>query len=286
MRELPYLISDVREQTDNRDTNGVKDREFIRYFNDGVKTIQAIIFKNNPLCNFYQESVIFSPTNGTREYDLPSDCYGDNAVSMIELEGNSHWYPIERVWPEDGANFFGWFVRGKKIVISGCEDRNLSQRIRVWYFKRIPRFDKSWAKVTGVAGQVITLTDIDSDLFQVDRFASFKQPDGSDRLDAIPFVKTSATTITATGDITTVVANDLLTMGKKSSMTLDIPDECEPYLLDYVAKRVYGRNNYGTDASKLDQFTEEERSNIIAIFADASQALVRAPITDTEYLRI
>ena len=63
-------------------------------------------------------------------------------------------------------------------------------------------------------------------------------------------------------------------------------EEVEPYLMDYVAQRIFGRNNYGEDWNKANFWTSEERSNIISIFADASQAETRAPITDTEYMRI
>lgn len=287
MKELEFLINDVREQTDNNDTNGVKDREFVRYFNDGVKTIQAIIFKNNPLCSYYQEPVIYSPVANSRVYDLPSDCYGDNAVSMVEMESSANeWYPVDRVWPEDGNSFFGWFTRNKQVVISGDPDRTLSQRIRVWYFKRLPRFDKAWATVDSVAGQIITITVSDAEMFKVDRFISILTAAGVVRVANLSYVKTSATTITVVGDLTGVVATDVIVMGKNSLLTVDLPEECEPYLTDYVAQRVVGRNNYTEDWNKMNFWTSEERSNIIAIFADAAQAQARAPITDTEYMRI
>lgn len=290
MKELQFLINDVREQTDNNDTNGVKDREFVRYFNDGVKTIQALIFKNNPLCSYYQEPLVITPVPNTRIFDLPTDCYADNAVSLVEMKGNSgsadDWYPIDRVWPEDGQAFFGWYTRNKQLYISGQEGRTLSAQMRVWYFKRLPRFDKAWATYVSRAGQVITLSGVDLDLFKIDRFCSFITPAGSVRVAGLSFVKTTDTTITVVGDISSLVAGDMLVLGKNSLMTLDVPEECEPYLTDYVAQRVVGRNNYTEDWNKMNFWTAEERSNITAIFADASQAQTRAPITDTEYMRI
>ena len=286
MKEIKFLIYDVREQTDNRDENGVKDREFVRYFNDGVKTIQVLIFKNNPLCSYYQEPVIYSPINNLREHDLHSDCFGDNAVSLVQIESEGKWFPLERVWPEDGNTFFGWYTRNKQVVISGAPDRTISQRIKVWYFKRLPRFDKAWATVVSVAGQVITLSNVDAEMFKVDRFISILTVDGAVRVANLSFVKTTDTTITVVGSLAGVVASDVIVMGKNSLMTVDIPEECEPYLMDYVAQRVVGRNNYTEDWNKMNFWTSEERGNIISIFADASQAEVRAPITDTDYLGI
>jgi hypothetical protein len=288
MKEIQFLIHDVREQTDNTDTNGIKDREIIRYFNDGVKGIQAIIFKNNPLCSYHQEPVIFSPISGSRVYDLPSDCYGDNAVSMVEIKSSGEiWQAIERVWPEDVNGQFGWFTRNQQVVISGKEDRTLDQDIRVWYFKRTPRFDKAWGTVTGVpVGQVITINNNDNEMFKVDRFITVFTAAGVVKLQNIPFTRASDTTLTAVGDITSLVAGDVILMGKISTLELRMPEEIEPYLLDYVAQRIVGRNSYTEQWEKTNYWTSEERGNIISIFADAAQAQTRAPITDTEYLEI
>ena len=287
MREIKYLINDVREQTDNRDINGVKDKEIIRYFNDGVRAIQAIIFKNNPLSSYFQEPEIYPSTSGSREYTLPSDCFGDNAVSMVEAQGSGDcWTPMDRVWPED--KFYGWFTRNKKVVISGDESLAFPESIRVWYFKRLAKFDKAWGKVVSVLGQVVTIEEVDTDFSTVDKFCSFVTEDGTAKLSGLRILSSTDTTITfpAGVDVSSLVAGDLLLMGANVSLTLDLPEEVESYLMDYVAKRVYGRNNYTSDTSKIEYFTEEGRANILAIFGDASQAVTRTPITDTDYLRL
>lgn len=287
MREIIYLIDDVRIQTDNRDKNGVKDKEIIRYFQDGVRAIQAVIFKNNPLSAYFQEPKIYPVTSGSREYTLPSDCFADNAVSMVETQGSGNcWSSLDRVWPED--KFYGWFTRNKKVVLSGDESKAFPNSIRVWYFKRLARFDKAWAKVDSVAGQVVTLTEVDTDFGLVDRYCSFVDSDGISKLAGLRISAFDTTTVTfpAGVDVSSLVAGDQLLMGANTSLLLDLPEEVESYLMDYVAKRVYGRNNYGTDASKIDVFSMEERDNIAAIFGDASQAITRTPITDTSYLRL
>ena len=84
MKRLEYLINDVRLATDNTDTNGVKDREIIEYFNDAVKYIQLLIFKNQPLCTFFLKEYVYSPVTPDAEYDLPADCYADNGISTVE----------------------------------------------------------------------------------------------------------------------------------------------------------------------------------------------------------
>lgn len=292
MKELQYLIQDVREQTDNVDTNGVKDREIVRYFNDGVKTIQAIIFKNNPLCSYFQEPEIYNAVAGSREYTLPTDCYADNAVSLVEIEGERTgvWIPLERVWPEDGLSFFGWFTRNKTVVISGSVDSpNITKRIRVWYFKRLPRFDKAWAVADGPGvGTGIDLIVSDSQFPLVDNYITFlNSVTGLTRLANVKILSVvGGVALITNSTLTTVLSSDLMLMGKDSSLTLDLPDEVEPYLMDYVAQRIAGRNNYTEEWNKLNYWTSEERGQIISIFADASQAQVRAPLTDLDYMEI
>lgn len=289
MKEMQFLIYDVRSQTDNDDENGIKDREIVRYFNDGKATIQAMIFKNNPLCSYYQKfAVLTAQATDKRTFDLPTDVFADNAVSMCEISTDGRcWSPLDRAWPEEANAFMGWYTSGKTLIITGRQDISFDYQVRIRYFYRLPRFDKIWATVNGApAGQVITLTVADSQMFRVDRFITILKPDGSIRLSGLPYTKTSDTTITIVGDITTVLNGDYIVMGKGSLMTLDMPDECEPFLMDYVGQRIAGRQSYGEDWNKMNFWSSEERGNIIAIFADASQAETRAPITDTEYLTI
>jgi hypothetical protein len=290
MRELRYLIQDVREQTDNTDVNGVKDKEFIRYFNDGVKSLQAIIFKNNPLCSYFQKSVNYTTPIAGRSFDLPQDCYASNAVTFVEVISSTSlddvYSPLRRCWQEDQNSFQGWYTRNNQIVFTGKKDVSLGYSAKVWYFYRVPRFDKAWATVNSVSGQTVTITVSDADFSNVDRFVSFSDPVTRQiKLSKLPYTVNSPTQITLVGNITTLAAGDIMTMGD-GTLTLDMPDEVEPYLMDYVAKRVYGRNNYRLDGSKIEYFSEDEKANIAAIFGDAGQAIQGTPITDTSYLGI
>ena len=290
MRELSYLISDVREQTDNEDTNGVSDKEFVRYFNDAVKSVQAIIFKNNPLCSYFQKSTDYVSPIAGYSFDLPSDCFAWNAVTFVEVLSDAslrdEYSPLRRCWQEDQRSFQGWFTQNKQIVFTGTKDVSLGYSAKVWYFYRVPRFDKVWATVTNVVGQVVTLTVADTAFSTVDRYITFINPTTRQvRVANLPYVVSSPTTITVTGDISTVANGDLMLMGD-ARIVLDMPDEVEPYLMDYVAKRIYGRNNYRSDGAKIDYFTDDDKGNIIAIFADAGQSVQPTPITDTSYLEI
>lgn len=291
MRELPYLINDVRECTDNTDINGVKDKEIIRYFQDGIRSIQAIVFKNNPLCSYFQNPLLCSGPTAGQAFDLNSDTYGDNAVSYVEVQSSANstsdnWAGLERCWQEDQNSFMGWFTRNKTIVFSGFPGTSVGTSARVWYFQRLPRWDKKWATISSVDGQILTIAVLDEDMFTVDSYISIYSSAGGLKQAAIPYIKSSVNTITVTGAIPTITATDIIVMGKNTTLEVNLPEEVETYLVDYVSKRVATRNNYTTDATKIEAFTSEAMGNIISIFADVGQSQLRAPITDTEYLRV
>lgn len=297
MKELKYYINDVRLQTDNTDENGVKEREIVRYFNDGIKAIQAIVFKNNPLCSYFQKSQEY-PVQSTREFDLPTDCYAFNAVSRVETKGeNGKWCQLERVWPED--NFYGWYTANKKLILSGDEGTSYPDTIRVTYFQRLPTFGKRLEYISSVSsGLVQTVNSVEAAVtayLNTSPSLSIVGPDGVILYDLAQAESVATTNISLhpyftipAGTVTTLtaIARKSLVWGKNATFVLDLPDEVEPFLLDYVAKRIYGRNNYGADATKIEYFTETEKGDITSIFADAGQAITRTPITDTDYLRI
>jgi len=308
MRDLQYLISDVRESTDNTDTNGIKDKEIIRYFQDGVRSIQAIIFKNNPLCSYFQyPTIITAPKSGTA-YALPTDTYADNAVTFVETQSDSgssqFWTRLDRCWQEDQNIRMGWYTRNRSILFSGAQDSPLSLKARAWYFRRLPRWDKVWAKVTSIAGNTIAISVTDRDFVGVDSILTFLDTSGNQKLgtDGLPILtglkfslvapfsfdasQNSIGTLLVLGTLTGLAVGDQIVMGKNTTLSIDLPEEVESYILDYVGKRIYSRNNYSLDSAKVEYFTQEARDNIVQIFTDVGQSQVTTPITDTDFLGI
>jgi len=72
MRRLEYLISQVRNSTDNKDTNGISTPEIVGYFNDAQKYITTLIFKNNPYADFFKVQLAYA-ANSKGDYTIPDD---------------------------------------------------------------------------------------------------------------------------------------------------------------------------------------------------------------------
>ena len=293
LKRLEYLINDTRLSTDNLDTNGIKDREFIRYYNDAVKMIQLMIFKANPLSAHFSATKIYDSVSPDTALEIPSDCYARNAINTVEgrfgvSDINEGYFPLKRVWQEDRSNFFGYITRDNQLIITGYNINQQLNALRLLYFKRLPRFDKRWGKISGIVGNVIGLTEAtDSDLSLIDDTISIVDADGvviQANIKVSSYgLPTSITTLTTlTGS---VASGQYIVSGCYSTTTCDLPDEVEPYLQSYVEFAIKNRANY-TDAVRQKAWTDEQKAAIISLFADNTKELVAPPITDTDFLEI
>lgn len=289
MRKLRYLINDVRESTDTEDTNAISDREITRYFNDCIRSIQAIVLKNNPRSAYFQANVIYEAPLQGRFFPLPEDCYAFNAVTFVEVLSeasiNDFWYMLEQRSQEDQNNFFGWYTKNKEIYFTGRDDVRVGNSAKVWYFKRLPSWQKSIGTVSGIAGQVVSF----SGTYKLNHaeyitvYSSLNEKIGTYQINPDLSVNGQITIIGSTAGI---VNGSYILPEKDSVLEIDLPDEVETYLLDYVSKRIYSRSNYREDTNNVSGFSEEAKANITAIFGDVSNAIIQAPITNTDYLEV
>lgn len=285
MRKLPFLLTEVRESTDMKDSNSITDKEIIRYFNEGIKAVQAIAYGNDVLCSYFQDFMEINETPYGKEFDLPPNCYGHNAVTYVESSTyGDKWRMVERVWQEDASSFYGWFTRNKKIIFSGCKDGGSDSKARVWYFKSIPRWDKTYGVLGTPAGNVFTPTRFDREIAAYDdRVSIFR---GTELIGIAEVVASTESTITLDLNGLSVLPTDTLVSGVGAKLEVELPVEIEPFLLSYVSQRIFNRGTYTNEASTMDFFTSAQRRDITSIFANAGKAITRTPYTDTSFLEL
>jgi hypothetical protein len=295
MKRLEYLINDSRAATDNLDTNGVKDREIIRYFNDAVKMIQLLVFKADPLCSHFIEEEIYTEISADTELDLPADCYSKNAICTVEgrfgvTNINQGYTRIRRVWQEDRSSLWGYVIRNSTLLLTGQNLNNQLDSLRLTYFKRLPRFDKRWGTIASVAGSTLNLTGAtDSDITLIDDTISVVDADGTIIQGNIKVssygLPTSLTVSTSTPLLPAVAAGHFIVSGGYSTTSCDLPEECEPYLLAYVEFCLRHRNNY-TDAVRQKAWTDEQKASIVDLFSNNTKDITAPPITDFDFMEI
>ncbi len=289
MRRLEYLITEVRNSTDNKDTNGISTPEIVGYFNSAQRYIETLIFKNNPYADLFKQQTEFAG-NSTGIFDIPADCYSVNSISLIEGRfggdtGNNNGYTrIKPISESEFSYMFGYMIRNNKVYISGLNSVQQLNSLRITYFKKLPSLDVRQAKVQSViANTSITMATTPTDLYTMGDAASTVDVLGDQVVSGIYFTDTSGATLTTT--TTSGVDNtQWIVSGSNACNRSQLPDSCETYLLDYVRQRIYTRNNY-EDAQKQMYFTEQQKSEIISIFSKNKKDEDSVPITDVEFLR-
>jgi len=287
MRRLEFLINQVRQATDNKDTNGIPDSEIVGYFNDAQRHITSLIFKSNPYADLFKTQIEIA-ANPSGEYTLPADCFSTNAVSMVEARfadtsNNKGYSRIKPISESELSYIFGYLIRDNKVIISGQNDVAQLQNVRITYFRQLPDLDIRQAKVLSVnPGVSITMASAPPSLYSIDDNCSTVDASGNQVVSGIYFNNTTGNVL-FTSTTTGVNSTQYIVAGKNSCNKSLLPDICESYLLDYVKQRIYTRNNY-EDANKQMYFTEEQKAQIISIFAKNKKDDETIPVTDVEFL--
>jgi hypothetical protein len=289
MRRLEYQVTQVRNSTDNKDVNGISTAEIVGYFNDAQKYITTLIFKNNPYADMFKSQVIY-PSSSSGEYTIPSDCYSTSSISMVEgrfgeTEVNGGYRRIKPISESELAYSFGYTVRNNKVIISGQNNVAQIQSIRVTYFKRLQTVDVRQARIQSKTSTTLVLDAAPPGLYTMDDKFSVVDDQGIQSAAGLYTTTTSGSTLavpagTANVDLSTV---KYVVSGENANNKCELPDECEPYLLDYVKQRIYTRNNY-SDADKQLYFTEQQKAEIISIFSKNKKDDDTIPTTDLEFL--
>ena len=60
-------------------------------------------------------------------------------------------------------------------------------------------------------------------------------------------------------------------------------EECEPYVMEFVKRKIYGRNS-SKDIQTQNLFTENEKQELIGIFSEAVKDVNYPAINDYDYL--
>ncbi len=291
MRRLEFLMNRVRYETDNKDVNGITNTEIVSYFNDAQKYITSLIFKMNPYADMFKTQVEIA-ANSTGIYTIPSDCFSSSSISMVEAKwsddaNNQGYNRIKPIAESEASYIFGYYVRNNTVVITGDAPNANFTFIRITYFKRLKSLDVRQSKVSSTTSTTIVMTaPAPTDLYLMDDHASTVSVDGDQVVAGLSFTNTSGTSLTGVSPDPTVAGvnnTQYIVAGANACNRSELPEECEPYLVDYVKQRIYTRNNY-EDANKQMYFTEQQKADIISIFSKNKKDDDSFPVTDLTFL--
>lgn len=279
MKNVKYLIEEVREATENQDVSefiGIQDREILRYFNDAQERLQSEIVKTSPKV-FTKEELI--NVDGSRFYTLPYDIFMGNKITDVKYKYDTtdEW---ERLEPDYVANLDDYerydnrpetYIRlSGKIALRPMPQRG---QVRLTYVCYVPKLDLERGVIdaaTVVNGEITSLsldhTTADFVELERDSYLSLVNRHGEILQDQIKFDDINQ----ATGDITLTanIATDKtdaeligarVVLGKKASTHSSMDEIVERYLMGYTKMKIFQRDGSAEFQLQSELVLEMER---------------------------
>jgi hypothetical protein len=297
MKRVEFLITDVRQSTDNTDTNAVSTQEIQTYFNDAQYQIQSLIFRTNPKSNIFTKVGFIDTSAGGNVFSLPSDIYAQNSIRYVEKLNsdssinNDNYFKLNPLQPEERRTFTGYWIEDQSMYLTPNTQVPSTYDIRLTYFKKLPTISKRVGQIASfISGTSVTLAvGADSDLNTLDDWFCIVDSNGVIKVEGAVLSgynngsRVISTSTTIPGTVTTA---DYVVIGKYASSHILLPDVCEPLIKDYVRARLHNRNANSTELKNQSAFTSEQQETIVGIFSDNQREVLYPPITDSDYVRI
>lgn len=303
MRNVKYLIQDIREATENQDVSefiGISDREILRIINEAQSKLQAEIVKRSP--KIFTTEKTFS-LNGSASYKIPDNAFLGNKITDVKYKSSltDNWEI--RIDPEYITNqdFSGEGLPNKYIRRPGriiLQPNPRTGFLRVTYVKRVPKLDLQRGVVDSVAlsGTSIdslffnvTTEELDLDAINRDEYITIIDSLGNIKM---PYIRISAID-SSTGEVTvhpsfsfeegqTIEAGDIVVSGKYSSTHSEFDESIERYIQAYAEMIVFKRDGSAeiqTQAEVLASIQQE----IIDSYAQITDDIMYIPEVNEDW---
>lgn len=297
LRRFELLVNEVRESTSTEDINSIGEYEIMRYFNDGQKLIQKILFTANPSSDIFVRQAKYTITDRTQiAYDLPFDIYAHNAVNNINsLKDGNIAQTLTRVAYREKEYLWGYALQDKQFILTSNPEVSTIQALLLNYVYQLPIMGYRLAQVDSVAAQIINVvqgTVIENEDFEnryeyytiVDKYGNVKQSaDYQNQSNRLLLTGRNGSGFTFEGDLTQVVNGDWIVAGESGTSHSCLPKECEPYLLTYVQRRILNKIS-SQEVQSENIFTMQERMDLEDLFKDTVKDPLYPVSSDTDYL--
>jgi hypothetical protein len=301
MTHLDELIGYIRQTTENNDTNGILDSEFIKWFNDAQKHIQRTIFMENPDQDYFTD-VGYIQIDGSSEYSL-KQLYADTtfatlvdtnmlasgSINNVEYSSSNAntTYPLKRISPKQKRYDFGYWTRGDKIAFTPSINIGI---LKITYTKLLPKLDKrrglidsstSGTSIILAAGSVPNDTD-----FSVNTI-SVIDSDGNIIIDNVNVSSYSSVTRTISTNTTWAGSIDdyYVVYGKNTTDVSGLDDICEEYLTQFVEMRT-GIRDSSSDLKNYATVLGAIEISLKDLYADNNTDASYIPVLTTDYLNM
>lgn len=273
MRRLELLVNEVRDSTDTKDVNSIGIYEIMRYFNDGQRSIQSILHTANPESDLFVNSKTYQISNSS-PVELPLDLYTNTSIiGVYASSGGELLFPLTKSDIREMDNIDSYYILGNYL---GLPRSSGYREFTLLYEKRIPLLSYRLGRVSNIDLLTNTITVEGASLISntgfVDRFDYYSIVDskGIPTANNLLLDSNIGVSFVFEGDLSLVQVNNWIVCGEYGTSHSMLPDECEPFLLAYVQRRILSKIS-SSDAVSENIFTSEERNELAELFADSSR---------------
>jgi len=293
MRRLEQLIAEAKLSTNTTDINSISSILCQSYMTRIHSYLEDLLFLVNDENDLFLKDYTFNLVRGKDEYDLPIDIYAKSSIDSVAvsfLNGLSQTFlPLKKVSRKQRGFTFGYFIQESQVIFTPKPQSPLN--IKLTYQRKLPSPSLRVGKIDTIVGNIINLdpttyisgvTDYSDFICIVDKNGKVlnTSTDSAGNTVYVPIGLnediSGALDVTA---VTGAVAGAYVVSGKYASSHMQLPEECEKYLIIALERMIQYRQS-SPDVKVSDLFSAEELSAIKEVFADNSYDDAKPPVTE------
>ena len=290
IKRTDYLISDVREETDNPNVLDTKDGTIVNFLNRAQDRVTSVISVKDE--SFLSKEDYIDVVSGTVEYALFSDMLMKNRVISVEwsLDANASlprrtWSQLKKIMPNEQSSVIGYFLRQGNIVINPVPTSSQTDGLRINYIKRPRPLDRRRGTISSLAPLTITGHDTTETLAN-DLLTIVNTLGVATVTDVLNGGFDSGTgVITTTTTLTGAAIGNFVLLGGNSTTHSELPDIMEPYLIEY-AKTMLNLKDSSVDLGSQSEIFKAIDQQVSDLYGQGTMDADYIPITNMDYMGI
>lgn len=288
VRRVDYLVSDVREETDNPNTADTKDNTIIQYLNRGAQRLASVLSAKD--ATFLSSVYLIDLVADQKAYSLSDEILIKNRLISVEISNDTTvtnarrpYSILKQIQPMEQTNLTGYYVQQNQIYVLPVPSSSISEGLRVHAHKRPYQLDKRRGTISSLSPLTIT-SFATGETLPHDRL-SIVNKSGTILVQGIvnDGFNSSSGVITTTSTLTGASIGDFVVMGGYSSTHSDLPESCERYLIEFAKLMLFHKDS-NSDLSAQKVLLEEIEGDLLSMFAGNNVDAIYPPVINTEFL--
>lgn len=276
MRNVKFLISEARQNTNTVDNESIPDNLCVALLNRSLNYLISELFKRNNNIRMFPKEVLLPSSGGAAEYDLPWDVYTTNGIINVRFESNGYNSFLDQISDKNRTNRAGYIIVKNKIIINPIPVTYGNFYVK--YNAKTPLFALQAGTISGIVTNTsITASNISTDFDDTTQWMCVVDKFGEIIKDRIEVVQTGTTfSVSDTDGITTGM---YIVSGYYATTHCPLADELEPILINMLEVLINARLS-STDLPISDAISSAQMDSLVETFSSNVSDPIIPPILE------